>query len=271
MNPLAFSTLGCPEWDLDRILQAANEYGYQAVELRGYLTEMDLPLAEPFTAANRAVTRRRFADAGVAVCCVSSSGVVAKANLDHVKSHAELAGDLGCPLVRVFGGNLPEDVPRIEAVAKAAETLRAFGDAAQAAGTSIVLETHDAFSTGAQVAELMAATNHPAVFSLWDLHHPYRQGETPEETYRHIGPSVRHVHVKDGKDGTYTLLGEGNIPIFPMLDLVLDGGYARPISLEWEKRWKRDIAEPEIAFPQYAEGLRTYLAQREHEAELARQ
>jgi fatty-acyl-CoA synthase len=168
--------------------------------------------------------------------------------------------------VRVFGGNLPEDVPRTEAVAKAAETLRAFGDAAQAAGVSIVLETHDAFSTGAQVAELMTATSHPAVFSLWDLHHPYRQGETPEETYRHIGPTVRHVHVKDGREGTYTLLGEGDVPLFSMLDLILDGGYTGPISLEWEKRWKRDIAEPEAAFPQYAEGLRAYLARRENQA-----
>jgi sugar phosphate isomerase/epimerase len=266
MNPLAFSTLGCPEWDLDRILHAANEYGYAAVELRGYLAEMDLPLAEPFTAANRAATRQRFEDAGVAVCCVSSSGVVAKGNLDHVRAHAELAHALGCPVVRIFGGNLPADVPHNEAVAKAAETLRAFGDAAASEGVALVLETHDAFSTGAQVEELMRVTNHPAVFSLWDLHHPYRQGESPEETYRLIGPSMRHVHVKDGKDGTYTLLGDGDVPVFPMLDLILNGGYTGPISLEWEKRWKPAIAEPEIAFPQYTQAMRNYFAARENKS-----
>ena len=104
LNPIAFSTLGCPGWDLDRILSAAKEYGYDAVELRGYLESMDLPLAEPFTPERRAETRKRFEDAGIALCCVSSSGVVTKGNLDHVRSHAELAAALGCPIVRIFGG-----------------------------------------------------------------------------------------------------------------------------------------------------------------------
>jgi sugar phosphate isomerase/epimerase len=258
-NPLAFSTLGCPAWDLDRILAAATEYGYGAVELRGYLADMDLPKAAPFTPENRAATRRRFEDAGVNVCCVSSSGVVAQGNLDHVRAHAELARELRCPVVRVFGGKLPEELPRMEGIARFAETLRGFGDAAQAEGVAIVLETHDSFSTGAEVAELLTAAAHPAVFSLWDLHHPFRQGEAPEETDRFLGPTLRHVHVKDGRDGTYTLLGDGDVPVFPMLDLVLAGGYAGAISLEWEKRWKPDIADPEVAFPQYARALRAYL------------
>ena len=258
-NPLAFSTLGCPDWDIDRIVSAARDYGYQSVELRGYLSEMDLPLATPFTPQNRAETRRKFEDAGVGICCVSSSGIVAKGNVDHVQSHAELARDLNAPAVRVFGGKLPDDVPHDEAVAHAAESLRAFGDAAQNAGVYIVLETHDSFSTGAQVAELLTVTAHPAVFSLWDLHHPYRQNESIEGTDRYLSPTLRHVHVKDGLPGTYTLLGDGDIPVFPMLDLILDGGYQGPISLEWEKRWKRDIADPEIAFPQYARVLRDYL------------
>jgi sugar phosphate isomerase/epimerase len=221
---------------------------------------MDLPRAEPFVPANRAATRRRLGEAGLAVCCVSSSGVVAKGNVDHVKAHAELARDLGAPLVRVFGGNLPDDVPHQEAVAGAAETLRAFGDAAQAEGVSIVLETHDAFSTGVQVAELLAVTAHPAVFALWDLHHPYTQGEPIEETHRLLAPRIRYVHVKDGRDGVCTLLGEGDVPIFAMLDLIRGGGYDGPISVEWEKRWQPQIADPEIALPQYANALRAYLS-----------
>lgn len=258
-NALAFSTLGCPEWDIDRILAAARDYGYDAVELRGYLTEMDLPLAAPFAKENRAETRRKFEDAGVAVCCVSSSGVVGKGNVEHVQAHADVARDLNCPCVRVFGGKLPDDVPHEAGVAKFAQTLRAFGDAAQNAGVGIVLETHDSFSTGAQVAELLQATSHPSVFSLWDLHHPFRQGETIGDTDKYLAPTLRHVHVKDGLSGTYTLLGDGDIPVFPMLDLILDGGYTGAISLEWEKRWKPDIADPKSAFPQYARALRAYL------------
>jgi len=262
-NLLAFSTLGCPTWDIDRILAAATEYGYGAVELRGYQESMDLPQAEPFTITRRAETRQRFADAGIRFCCVSSSGVVTQGNTDHVRSHAVLAHDLDCPIVRVFGGSLSTDIPHEEAFAKAVKSLCAFGDAAQENGVRIVLETHDSFSTGKAVAELIAAADHPAVASLWDLHHPYRLGETAEETYLALSPTVAHVHVKDGQAGTYTLLGEGDIPVFPMLDRLLDGGYTGAISLEWEKRWHPEIAEPEIAFPQYAHALRDYLSRRE--------
>ena len=258
-NLLAFSTLGCPAWDLTQIIDGAAEYGYDAVELRGYQSEMDLPKAAPFTPEKRTETLARFTDAGIAVCCVSSSGVVAQGNVDHVRAHAALARALNCPSVRVFGGNLDPDLPREDALAQAAENLRAFGDAAQTEGVKIVLETHDAFSTGQSVAELLALADHPAVLSLWDLHHPYRQNEAFADTYRYLVPTLAHVHIKDGKDGLYTLLGDGDVPLFPMLDLLLSSGYAGPISLEWEKRWHPEIAEPEIAFPQYAQALRTYL------------
>lgn len=262
-NLIAFSTLGCPAWDLDRIITAAQEYGYDAVELRGYLDSMDLPTAGPFAPERRTETRARFADAGIAICCVSSSGVVTKGNCDHVRSHAELANGLGCPYVRVFGGALEEGIPREEAFNRAVANLRMFGDAAREEGVRVVLETHDSFSSGKDVAKLLAAANHPWVMSLWDLHHPYRQGEAINATYDHLAPTLAHLHIKDSRaTGDYCLLGEGDIPLFPMLDLVLDGGYQGAISLEWEKRWHPEIADPNIAFPQYVRGLREYLSGR---------
>lgn len=252
---LAFSTLSCPAWDMERILSEAVASGYDGVELRGYLDEMDLPKAAPFASAeSRQATRARFADAGVSFCCVSSSGIVAKGNVEHVRENAALARDLGAPYVRIFGG-APES--RAEGV----ENLRAFGDAARSEGVALVLETHDAFSTGATVSALLAEAAHPAVFSLWDLHHPYRQGESPAETLALLGPTLRHVHVKDSTvERGYLLLGEGDIPNKPMLNSLQEFGYDGYVSVEWEKRWHPEIADPEIALPQYAQRLRAYLS-----------
>ena len=152
-----------------------------------------------------------------------------KGNVDHVRAHAELARDLGAPHVRVFGGTLPKELPHAEGITRFADTLRRFGDAAIENGVALVLETHDDFSTGAQIAELLAATAHPAVFSLWDLHHPYRQGEASAQTLDFLRGTIRHIHVKDSLPGIgYTLLGEGDVPLFPMLDLLLADGYAGP-------------------------------------------
>ena len=39
---LAFSTLGCPDWGLDQIIECAKAFGYAGVELRGLLNEFNL-------------------------------------------------------------------------------------------------------------------------------------------------------------------------------------------------------------------------------------
>ncbi|MBC8141577.1 MAG: sugar phosphate isomerase/epimerase [Armatimonadetes bacterium] len=256
MNKLAFSTLGTPAWDIDRILSAALEYGYNAVELRGYLDTMDMPNAEPFAPANRHATLARFADAGVSFCCASSGAVVVKNDADEVRRYAELAHDLNCPFVRVFGGTLGA-VTMEEAVTN----LHGFGEIAANAGVRIVLETHDSFSTGESVARLIALTNHPAVRSLWDLHHPYRQNEPFAETFGFLSASLSHVHIKNSTpEGKYCLPEEGDVPLIAMLQHLRGAGYGGAICLEWEKRWHPEVVEPEIALPAYANAVRNVLS-----------
>lgn len=173
-----------------------------------------------------------------------------------------MAVALGAPCVRVFGGAIAEGGDRAAAVGHLAESLATLGDYAEQTGgaVSVVLETHDSFSTGAQVAEALRQAAHPRTGALWDLHHPYRHGETPAETFAALGAYVKQTHVKDSRPGgTYCLLGEGDIPIVEMLRLLKQGGYDGWINLEWEKRWIPELAAPEIAFPQYADRLRDYL------------
>ena len=124
-----------------------------------------------------------------------------------------------------------------------------------------MLETHDAFSTGAQVAEVLRQAAHPQIRALWDLHHPFRHGESPSETFAALGSYVEQTHVKDSRpNSTYCLLGDGDIPTREMLRLLKGGGYDGWLNLEWEKRWIPALPDPAIAFPQYAARLREYLA-----------
>ena len=39
---ISFTTLGCPEWDLQTIIARAREYGYDGVDFRGLGAEMDI-------------------------------------------------------------------------------------------------------------------------------------------------------------------------------------------------------------------------------------
>ncbi len=269
---LGVSTLGCPEWTLDEILTRLPGYGYAGVELRGLGPDLDLTQSPHFAPVAIEETRRRFADAGLAICGVDTScnfsdpDPAARArNLEEGRRAIDLAATLGAPTVRVFGGGIGSESERAEAVKRVASALSDLGDqAAQTGAVRVVLETHDAFSTGAQAADVLRQAAHPQVRALWDLHHPFRHGETPTETFRALGPYVEQTHVKDSKPGgTYCLLGEGDIPIREMLRLLKSGdekgGYDGWLNLEWEKRWIPALPDPDVAFPQYAARLRDYL------------
>jgi len=267
---LAFSTLGCPDWDLEEILRRAVEYGYRGVELRGYLDALYLPEAEPFREGSLRRTKEMFARSGVEVACVSSSAKLAveeerKEALREVRDYIRLAKELGSPLVRVFGGRLEEEGRRVGSAEALVENLRDAGREAEGSGIILVLETHDDFVESRKVAEVLSKVDHPNVGVLWDLHHPYRfLGEPPEVTLGNLGPFLRHVHVKDSEaeDGgwRYTLLGEGDVPVLEMLRLLRRAGYEGYLSLEWEKRWHPELVGPEVALPQYASKLREYLS-----------
>ena len=183
--------------------------------------------------------------------------------MDEGRRSIDLADALGAPTIRVFGGPIERESERAAAATRVAAALTTLGEyAAQTPGVSVVLETHDAFSTGAQAVEALRQVTNPRTGILWDLHHPFRHGEAPEETFAALRPYVKQTHVKDSQPGgTYCLLGEGDVPILKMLRLLKGGGYDGWINLEWEKRWIPALADPEIAFPQYAARLREYLAE----------
>src|ERR1700758_3063254 len=86
--PLAFSTLGCPAWDLAKILSFAAEHGFAAIELRGLQGNMDLPSHPSFSADHLDETKHRFATSGLKIACVSSSARMGEA--DQVKRSKEI-------------------------------------------------------------------------------------------------------------------------------------------------------------------------------------
>ncbi len=168
-------------------------------------------------------------------------------------------------MVRTFGGATAEGVPLDQAVAWVAEGIGAVLPDAERYGVTVMLETHDAFCRGAEVARVLAQVDHPRCQAIWDVHHPYRMGESIEETWRQIGARVGHVHLKDARrraDGSWelVLMGEGEVPNRAIIQLLHTQGYPGDLSIEWEKKWHPEIEEPEIALPQHAQVVRAWMA-----------
>jgi sugar phosphate isomerase/epimerase len=262
---LAFSTLGTPGWSIERVVANAQAFGYGGVELR--LLGNDIIPAD-LSDERRAHIRRVCRSAGIAIVAVACSARFSAAEAEErgrnerlAERYLELAAALECPLVRVFGGEFPPELAAEQVIDTVAESLSRVGRRAEALGVTAVLETHDGFSAGATVAAALAKVDSPAVAALWDTHHPYRSGETAEQTMALLGPRLRHVHIKDARrteDGGWqlVLVGEGEVPVAEALRAIHAGGYTGWYCVEWEKKWHPEIEAPEVALPRHAAWLR---------------
>jgi fatty-acyl-CoA synthase len=268
---IAFTTLACPTWSIEQVIAAAERYGYAGVELRLLNGDVIDP-ARDRTHVLDAV--RRCGDAGIAVCALDTS---CRFNVPDARERARqveearrwiaLAQEARVDLLRVFGGADAAGAPPEQGNALLVESLATLAPEAETAQVRVALETHDAFSSAARVAAVLAQVPSPAIGALWDSHHPYRVGESPQQVLDLIGPRIVHAQVKDarrrapgGEEWDLVLLGEGEVPVREMLRALAGYGYAGWIAVEWEKKWHPEIAEPEVALPRHGEWLRQAMA-----------
>ncbi|HEY0754538.1 MAG TPA: sugar phosphate isomerase/epimerase [Ktedonobacteraceae bacterium] len=265
---LAYTSLACPGWTIEEAVSAAARCGYAAIEWRladGVLLGPDTP------AHVRQRLREVPAAQGIAVSCLDSSVVAVQAtaegrvaSIEAGQRMLDLAAEIGAPFLRVFGGKLPAGTTRASILAPAAEVLHTLSSYAGQRGVTVLLETHDAWTNSEAVLALLQAVALPTCKVLWDSHHTYRSGEMPAQTIASLGDALAYVHIKDsrlnGPDAwTYVLAGAGDVPLGAICATLKEHGYAGYLTLEWEKKWHPEIAEPEIALPQAASYLRALL------------
>jgi sugar phosphate isomerase/epimerase len=268
--PLAFSTLGCPDWTFEHAAEQAAKHGYQALEVRLYNGDI---IPADLSQSERTSIRRILAQHKIGIVGLGASTRFAfpdaaerQANVEQLKQYVELAADLEVPLVRTFGSPGQLAISMEDAINYAAEALNQVAPVAERNGVTVALETHDAFCKGVDVAAALAQVPSNNIGAIWDVHHPFRMGEDIETTWRVLGPRIKHVHIKDGvrrADGSWqlVLLGKGEVPCRAVVELLHREGYQGYIAAEWEKKWHPEIEEPEVALPQHAETLRAWFAE----------
>lgn len=265
--PIAFSTLGCPGWEWPKILDFAQQHGFAAIELRGLHGDLNLP-ANPLFAADRiAQTKKEIRSANLRIANLGSSanlyyddGDQRKKELDDARRFIDLASTLECPYVRVFGGKDKDDqspAPSDAIKMRVAARLRELGAYAGSRNVTVILESHDHFTSSATLKDVMQAAGSEHVGLLWDAHHTFAtSNEDPEFTVKQLGQWIRHTHLKDstgrGEDRHYVLTGRGNVPIERQIKALQGIGYKGFYCFEWEKMWHPDIEDPEIAIADYA-------------------
>jgi sugar phosphate isomerase/epimerase len=268
--PIAFSTLGCPAWSWNNILDQADRLGYAAIELRGVAGEMDLPRVAELSGSRLPSTRKDLAALGLTVSDLGASAVMHETGparekaFDEGRRFIDLAHAMGVKYVRMFGDKIAPDQPRTEVFARVVDGFRQMAAYGKTAGVTVLMESHGDFTHTKDIAEILQAVASDHFALLWDAHHTFADGhEQPADTYAALGRWVRHTHLKDsipaGPERRYVLTGSGDVPVNTQVKTLATSGYKGYYCFEWEKKWHPEIEEPEIAFPQYARTLTEYL------------
>ncbi|MFC4778784.1 sugar phosphate isomerase/epimerase family protein [Paenibacillus sp. GCM10023252] len=261
MLKLAYSTLPCEGWTVQKLIGCCLENGYTGIELKedaNYAITLETSQEELEAAS------RQFREAGIAVTNIGTrvrfSGAEdhEEARLLELKRTIDIAGTLGAKGVRIMLGNhfkyksappLPLNRERI------IELVREACDYGLPRGVEVWIETHNEFSTGAVLRHLLDEIGRSNCKVVYDIIHPYEFGESPEVTIRLLGEACAHVHLKDGVpphdpdllDWKYTLTGEGQLPIASIVAILQDSGYNGYYSLEWEPKWRPELRELPIS------------------------
>ncbi len=265
---VSFMTWACPDWDLNQVLTAAVRWGYDGVEPRAEADQKH-GVELTTTKAERGDIRRQFADMGVEMSCIATSRKYAFAARDDwresvelTQRYVDLAADVGCPYLRVFGGGTPQGVTREDAQRMVAEALAELGPHAARRGVALCLETHDDYSLADWCAATVRLAGAEGLGICWDVMHPYRHGQSMAEAFAAVKDYVRHCHVHDGvrpADGgpggwEMAKMGEGNIPHDEVASLLATIGFQGHLSAE-----HINFLPPEDFLPHEARMLREYI------------
>ena len=268
---LAFSTLGCPNWELENIAQAARAYGYVAIELRALGGDLDLLKRPEFQPETVEKTSGWLADQALSVCCVDTSCTFdsrdsgeRRKQVEAAVRHCELAAALGAPLIRIFPDRIPTGATRSETRDNIAVCLREVALRAPNR-VSIGLETHGDFARGQAAAEIVRLADHPNVALIWDVANSLAAGDSIEESAQEVGPYLAHVHLRDARPvkghehWLPVLAGHGAVSFTAAVNALRGLGYDGYISFEWEKYWHPEIEEPEVALPDFVKAMKAIL------------
>ena len=155
-----FSSLGCPDLDLDEALALADRYGIEMVELRTLSGVVDIaPILEKYLSVCSGMVaelrgKGRIVGLNTSFHIASNN----EGNRHELLRTAKIADQLGAKYLRVFGGFPFTEELTSARLSESSKSLAWFEKVKQENGLQceMTLEIHDGFSSSDRCLELMA-------------------------------------------------------------------------------------------------------------------
>jgi len=245
-GPLAGHTNSYHTYGLDEALAGIAEAGFRCVELSavpGWTEHVRLNGTDEL--------KGKLTRFGLTPVSLSAhSDLTTREGLRHAIRAVRWAVDFGIPIVNTaVGGHAG-----VEENEKAfLDNVGELTDAAEAAGVLVALEIHgDIMATGEKALPLLERIGRPDVVKVnYDTGNvEFYGGVKAVDDLPKILPHVAHVHLKDTAGGkgvwNFPALGAGTVDFRRVLDILSQGGYAGPYSVELEFRGEPWPPLPEV-------------------------
>ncbi len=268
----AFSTVSSPAWDFETVVARAAEYGYDGVEVRAFDNESVLTAANVFLSDPKKI-RRLFEAKNLEICCLASSIAMTqekkrdRALADDLRRHIDVAREIGAPVVKIFDTQARPGWSRANIGNLLGDWLMPLADYAGDRGVIIAVENALSFRNAKELWGIVDRMNHPCVGVAWDLFNAAMAGEGPSYSVPTLNSKIVYTQVKDAKFGplgaTLVKIGEGDCKVREFIRRLRGVGYEGYVTVEWEKAWLANLAEPEEVLPHAIGKLREWAQQLE--------
>jgi sugar phosphate isomerase/epimerase len=247
-------------WELPKILEVARQGGCAGVEFRAeanhrHGVELETPRA------SRREIRERVEDAYLEIACIGLSSRFDTPNvgrrrevIERTQRYVELAADVNCRRLRVFGNDMPKqgldgDAPpeRPAVIGYIAAALRELAEFAAPHGVDILLEMHGQFNYWNFARPAVEQADHPSLGIVYNCDNRDLVGGSVASTYSRVRHLIRHVHMHDFTRG---------FPYPELFGLLQRDGYEGYLSSELGT----EIPPPEEFLLMYAQLFRAWNA-----------
>ncbi len=256
---LSFSTVACPDWTLERVMSFADEHEYDGVELRTFGWGGTELACDP-ALTDGAKVRRLAIESGTHIMCLGTSvkfddriwpPVLGRALPDHDRSiqagrrFVDLADDIECPCVRVFGFESHAGETREKTVERVVERLRLVLAAAAKRRVGIVLENGGSFARAEHLAEILGACDSPWLGACYNIAVGAEAGDRVEDGIDLLADRLWTVKLKDLRGREPVEIADGETPLARGVKRLVDAGFDGWLVVEWMRFWRPELAEAE--------------------------
>jgi sugar phosphate isomerase/epimerase len=266
MTRVAFSTIACPDWTLDRVCRFAAELEFDGVEFRSFGEGSTRFANDPgLTSAEKvaSMVRRHGLDLPGLASGLRFDHPIDPPVLGHLlrsrwsdvndaMSFVELAERTGAGYVRVFPFAIPKAPPfqsRTGTMRRIVQRLKHVTDHCRHRDVTVVIENGGDFATADDLLEIMAHVGSPYLRACYDLLAATQVNDDIAKGIAKLGPRLAVARLRDRTAEIPAPLGTGDLKAEHFVKALAGVGFGGWLVYEWERAWIDTLEPAEEVLP----------------------